>query len=145
GALFAKALARHVKVDYRLLVASAYSGFSVWHGGLAGSVPLTIATPGHFKEQDMGILGTGDTIFAAFNLLIVLALFIIVPLVNRLILPSDKDSVYVDPELLKEGEAPAASTGAGSPAVKMENSRVLSWLIGGAGVAFLFDYLVVRG
>ena len=32
GALFAKALARTVKVDYRLLVASAYSGFVVWHG-----------------------------------------------------------------------------------------------------------------
>src|SRR5690606_23381554 len=31
GALFAKALARKVKVDYRLLVASAYSGFVVWH------------------------------------------------------------------------------------------------------------------
>ncbi len=46
GALFAKALARNVQVDYRLLVASAYSGFVVWHGGLAGSIPLTIATPG---------------------------------------------------------------------------------------------------
>ena len=36
GALFAKALARQVRVDYRLLIASAYSGFVVWHGGLAG-------------------------------------------------------------------------------------------------------------
>ena len=43
GALFAKALARNTQVDYRLLVASAYSGFVVWHGGLAGSIPLTIA------------------------------------------------------------------------------------------------------
>ena len=47
GALFAKELARQVRVDYRLLVASAYSGFVVWHGGLAGSVPLAIATSGH--------------------------------------------------------------------------------------------------
>ncbi len=49
GALFAKALARRVQVDYRLLVASAYSGFVVWHGGLAGSVPLTI--PGAFHRR----------------------------------------------------------------------------------------------
>jgi len=35
GALFAKAIARQTQVDYRLLVASAYSGFVVWHGGLA--------------------------------------------------------------------------------------------------------------
>ena len=30
GALFAKAIARRIEVDYRLLVASAYSGFVVW-------------------------------------------------------------------------------------------------------------------
>ena len=54
SALFAKELARKVRVDYRLLVASAYSGFIVWHGGLAGSVPLTIATQGHFQEAKMG-------------------------------------------------------------------------------------------
>ncbi|MFP3489252.1 TIGR00366 family protein, partial [Staphylococcus sp. SIMBA_130] len=52
GALYAKELARHVKkVDYRLLIASAYSGFLVWHGGLAGSIPLTIATPDHFTAD----------------------------------------------------------------------------------------------
>lgn len=34
GAVFARALARQVQgVDYPLLVASAYSGFLVWHGG----------------------------------------------------------------------------------------------------------------
>lgn len=145
GALFAKALARYVKVDYRLLVASAYSGFLIWHGGLAGSIPLTIATPGHFQEKAMGLLGTADTIFSTFNLLIVLALFIAVPLVNRLMLPAEKDSIYVDPALLKEAELPEPPTRDASPAVKMENSRILTWLIGGAGVAFLFDYLIVRG
>ena len=37
GAIFAKEVAKKVKkVDYRLLIASAYSGFVVWHGGLSG-------------------------------------------------------------------------------------------------------------
>jgi short-chain fatty acids transporter len=54
GALFAKELARQVRVDYRLLVASAYSGFIVWHGGLAGSIPLSVATPGHPFEAVTG-------------------------------------------------------------------------------------------
>lgn len=40
GALFARELARTIRVDYRLLVASAYSGFIVWHGGLAGSIQI---------------------------------------------------------------------------------------------------------
>ncbi|WP_445768573.1 TIGR00366 family protein [Rheinheimera sp.] len=89
GALFAKALARRVKVDYRLLVASAYSGFIVWHGGLAGSIPLTIATPGHFSSAQIGIIPTSDTIFASFNLLLVALLFIAVPLVNYLANPHE--------------------------------------------------------
>lgn len=93
GALFAKALARKLRVDYRLLVASAYSGFVVWHGGLAGSIPLTIATAGHFAEAQIGIIPTSDTIFASFNLLLVLILFVVMPLVNRFMLPEDKDSI----------------------------------------------------
>ena len=41
GALFAKEIAKKVpNVDYRLLIASAYSGFIIWHGGLGGSIPL---------------------------------------------------------------------------------------------------------
>jgi len=63
GALFAKALARRIQVDYPLLIASAYSGFVIWHGGLSGSVPLTIATSGHFAEAQIGIIPTSDTIF----------------------------------------------------------------------------------
>ena len=87
GALFARELARVVRVDYRLLIAAAYSGFVVWHGGLAGSVPLTIATPDHFTEDQIGVIDTGMTIFAAFNLTIVACLFVVIPLTNRLMLP----------------------------------------------------------
>jgi len=146
GALFAKAVARQVRVDYKLLVASAYSGFLVWHGGLAGSIPLTIATEGHFAADRMGVIPTSDTIFAFFNLAIVVALFVVVPLVNRLMLPPDSESVHVDPARLAEpdtGDAPSELEN--RPAARLENSRLLSWLIGLCGIAFLFDYYVVRG
>ena len=44
GALLAKEVARRVRdVDYPLLIASAYSGFVIWHAGLSGSIPLQIA------------------------------------------------------------------------------------------------------
>ena len=47
GVIFAKEIAKKLRgVDYRLLIASAYSGFVVWHAGLSGSIPLTMATPG---------------------------------------------------------------------------------------------------
>src|SRR5690606_6294709 len=57
GALFAKELTKVVQhVDYRLLIASAYSGFLVWHGGFSGSIPLSIATPGHPFEDKIGVI-----------------------------------------------------------------------------------------
>lgn len=142
SALFAKQLARTVRVDYRLLVASAYSGFVVWHGGLAGSIPLTIATEGHFQQDKIGLIGTGDTIFSTYNLLIVLAMFVVVPLVNRLMMPDEKDSVYVDPRILEESAA--AATGDDRPAARLENSKLLAMLIGVAGLAYLFNYYAIQ-
>ena len=143
GALFAKELARLIKVDYRLLVASAYSGFVVWHGGLAGSVPLTIATEGHFSADQIGVIGTGSTIFAFFNLAIVICLFIAVPLVNRMMLPDEKDSVYVDPKLLDDEPEPVGRIT--RPAEKLENSMPLALLVGVPGLLFLLDHFLLRG
>ncbi|MCI2961598.1 MULTISPECIES: short-chain fatty acid transporter [Shewanella] len=156
GALFAKALARKVKVDYRLLVASAYSGFVVWHGGLAGSIPLTIATAGHFSEAQIGIIPTSDTIFASFNILLVAILFVVMPLVNRFMLPVDKDSIYVDPSALDDKVSePVVSAlnpenvserqPESRPADKLENSRLLGWSVGGAGLVYLGYYFWVQG
>ncbi|MDO6441020.1 MULTISPECIES: short-chain fatty acid transporter [unclassified Marinobacter] len=143
GALFAKALARQVRVHYPLLIASAYSGFIVWHGGLAGSIPLVIATDGHFTADVIGVIGTGETIFAFFNLAIIVALFIVVPLVNRLMLPPEKESVYVDPAVLDD--EPDTRVSIHRPADHLENSRTLAWLIGFSGLAFIFQYFMDGG
>lgn len=142
GALFAKELARLVRVDYRLLVASAYSGFIVWHGGLAGSIPLTIATEGHFTTDQIGVISTSSTIFAFFNLAIVVCLFIAVPLVNRLMMPDEKDSVYIDSQLLEDEPVPQGRIT--RPAEKLENSMALSLLVGVPGLLFLLDHFILR-
>ncbi|QYK12226.1 TIGR00366 family protein [Shewanella rhizosphaerae] len=143
GALFAKALARQVKVDYRLLVASAYSGFVVWHGGLAGSIPLTIATKGHFAEDKIGIIATDNTIFAGFNLALVAVLFVLIPLVNRFMLPSADESIYVDRDKLAEPEVETEAIT--RPADYLENSRLLAWAVGGAGLVYLAQYFFAAG
>tara|TARA_R110000868_G_scaffold18172_60_gene79784 strand:+ start:3343 stop:4626 length:1284 start_codon:yes stop_codon:yes gene_type:complete len=141
GALFAKELARQIKVDYRLLVASAYSGFIVWHGGLAGSIPLSIATEGHPFADLTGIIPTSQTIFSTYNLLIVAALFVVVPLVNRAMMPSEADSVYIDPALLDADDTAKPETR--TPAEFLETTPVLSMLIGAAGAAWLIQYFAV--
>ena len=143
GALFAKAIAKQTRVDYRLLVASAYSGFIVWHGGLAGSVPLTIANDGHFSEQSIGVIGTENTVFSAFNIASVVGLFIIMPLVNRYMLPSETDSVYVDPAKLDDETKQTATPT--RPAEVIEHSRLLGMGIGAVGLGYLFYYFVLSG
>lgn len=144
GALFAKALARQIRVDYRLLIAAAYSGFIVWHGGLAGSIPLVIATEGHFTQDLIGVVGTGQTIFSSFNLIIVAVLFVVVPLVNRAMLPADTESVYADPAVLGVAEDTAAPAPQ-RPAEYLENSRILMWLVGIPGLLYLGDYFLFQG
>lgn len=147
GALFARQLVRAVpSVDYRLLIASAYSGFLVWHGGISGSVPLTIATPGHFTEAMIGVVPTSQTIFAGYNLAIVLALFVAIPLANVLMLGHGGREVPLDPALLQaDDDEVVAEKPVTRPADRLENSRVLSWAVALLGLVFLASYLLERG
>lgn len=143
GALFAKTLARQTPVDYRLLVASAYSGFVVWHGGLAGSIPLTIATPGHFAESQMGVIDTTETIFSSFNLILLAILFVVIPLINRLMLPPPEESIIVEADKLADSPMPESTQH--RPADALENSMLIALLIGFAGIAYLVNYFSSGG
>ncbi|WCR11425.1 short-chain fatty acid transporter [Paracoccus stylophorae] len=145
GAIFAKELARQIRVDYRLLVAAAYSGFVIWHGGLSGSIPLTIATEGHFTADQIGVLPTSETIFAPWNLVIVIAVVIVVPLVNRLMLPLESEQVLVDPAKLDDNVAPPPVSPYATPAERLENSPILMWLIGIPGLIWLATYFAGGG
>lgn len=144
GAIFAKELARQIRVDYRLLVAAAYSGFVIWHGGLSGSIPLTIATEDHFTAEQIGVISTSQTIFSAWNLVIVVALVIAVPLVNRLMMPLEHEQVLVDPTLLGDTGRVEPRTPT-SPAERLEQSPILMWLIGVPGLIWLAMYFLGGG
>jgi len=143
GALFARHLARSVpEVDYRLLIASAYSGFIVWQGGLGGTVALTLATPDHFLSEVTGVIGTGDTVFANFNLFIILALLVVLPLLNRQMMPRRESTVTVSPELLPDEIRESTHDPAGTPAARLENSILLSQSVGVMGLVFVVYYFL---
>jgi short-chain fatty acids transporter len=147
GALYAKEMVRQVPtVNYRLLIASAYSGFIVWHGGLGGSIPLLINTPGHFTEDVIGLVPTSETIFAGYNLFIVIALFILVPIVNRMMGAQPSADETAGQEIAAEPEAePEKARTAQTPAERLENSMVISMLAGALGLAFVVYYFVTSG
>ncbi|UNU74049.1 TIGR00366 family protein [Moraxella nasovis] len=127
GAVFAKALAKKVRsVDYPLLVASAYSGFLVWHGGLSGSVPLTLSSGGETLAKLSGgaitdAIALSQTIFSTYNLVIVSLIMLIIPALNALMHP--KNPQVVNPDLIKQKVITLPPTD--TPAQKLDDSRLM--------------------
>ncbi len=150
GVIFAKEIARKLRgVDYRLLIASAYSGFVVWHAGISGSIPLTMATPGTgLKEITRGALVNpvpiSQTVLDPHNLIMVVLVIAALVLVNSLMHPKEGQVVSVDPLLLRE-EPEKLAAKPDTPAEKMENSRLLSWIISLLGLAYVVIKLFFRG
>ncbi len=147
GAVFAKSLARQVKgVDYPLLVASAYSGFLIWHGGLSGSIPLALATEGADLLRISGetittAVPVSQTIFSTLNLFIIAGLLVGLPLINMLMLP--KTPIIADPAKLIEPtpELPSVTT----PAQKIDDNRLMALLIVGLGAIYLYAHFSGSG
>ena len=147
GAVFAKALARQVKgADYPLLVASAYSGFLIWHGGLSGSIPLALATEGADLVKLSGetiqtAIPVSETLFSPLNLAIIASLLIGLPLLNMLMMP--KNPIVADPAKLKEAEVelPPRDT----PAQKLDDSRLLAYALSALGAVYLYAYFSGAG
>ncbi|MBR1660553.1 MAG: short-chain fatty acid transporter [Oscillospiraceae bacterium] len=142
GAIFAKEIAKRRRdTDYRLLIASAYSGFVVWHAGLSGSIPLDIATltdavvakTGGTLEASVPI---SETILSGWNLLICLAILIIMPLVNAKMHPAKDEVIAIDPALLVDEEPLKGPAGKKTPAQAMEGSVILSIIVFALGLGY---------
>lgn len=150
GVIFAKEIAKKLKgVDYRLLIASAYSGFVVWHAGLSGSIPLTMATPGAgLKEVTRGAVESpipiSQTILDPHNLTMVAVTILAIVIVNAMMHPKSGNVISIEPSLLYEENA-KVEVNATTPAEKMENSPVLTWIISLLGFSYLFIHLFIRG
>jgi short-chain fatty acids transporter len=147
GAVFARALARQVKgLHYPLLVASAYSGFLIWHGGLSGSIPLSLASGGaDLQRMTAGVLstpiGVEHTLFTVLNLSIIALLVIGLPILNRAMLPAMPTAA--DPELLRELKAEPMPRD--TPAQRLDDSRILGLLIVFLAAVYFVYYFATNG
>ena len=151
GAIFAREVARRLRgVDYRLLIASAYSGFVVWHAGLSGSIPLTMSTAGEsLSRATNGILTDPipitHTILHPINLIMVALTIGAIVLANSLMHPRNPMMVVaVDPALLQDDPV-AEKAAPTTPAERLENSRVLTWIITALGLTYLVVHIGFRG
>ncbi|MBO5521464.1 MAG: short-chain fatty acid transporter [Eubacterium sp.] len=152
GALLGREVAKQVKgVDYRLVIATGYSMFVIWHAGISGSIPLSLNTEANLVDGAMtntggavtALIPTTETIFAPWNLITIVVVVIALTILLGKMHPAPEDTFAVDPALLedKEREYPKPTT----PAEKIENSPVLSMIIGIAGLVYLIHYFAQKG
>lgn len=143
GALLAKEIARKVPtVDYRLLIASAYSGFVIWHAGLSGSVPLTITEPTTIGGVTFSVPIT-QTVFHPMNLLMVGAILVIMPFLNWSMHPDKEHTICVDTSLLVDEEERTYEIKC--PADRIEHSRILWVITLVMGFGYIIYYFATTG
>jgi len=145
SAILAKEIAKANKgIHYPLLVASAYSGFIIWHAGLSGSIPLSIAA----KTAVMQKFAKG-AIFSAQTLIIAAVLVVSIPLINMLMHPKKKeDIVEVNPLAFAEDsldEAPVKARKDMTPAERQENSMILAAIIVVVGLIYIVRFFAKGG
>ena len=143
---------RGIGVHYPLLVASAFSGFVVWHQGLSSSVGLTLATPGHFLESQIGIIDTSQTLFTVWNAGLAVIVLALLPFVMVALRPRTAGDISGIPEHLMHTETAPDTvpdeeerSASHTPAERLERSRLLNILIVSVGLAFLGTHIFVRG
>ena len=151
SAVFARHLARRRgDLDYPLLVASAYLGMgAVWHAGLSGSVPLLVATPGHFLAESIGLVPITETILRPFNLLLLAAVILALTVVAVAMHPSPAETRPAPPAAVASAAERAAYSSplnqSLTPAARLEQSPVLAWLLALAGILWLAVTFRARG
>ncbi|MBR9765141.1 MAG: short-chain fatty acid transporter [Rhodobacteraceae bacterium] len=136
GAVLARELVIRVRnVDYRLLVAGAYAGFMVWHGGLSGAATLIMATEDNvFQAAAGGLIPVSATIFSPLNLTLSVAVAAVL-----LATVAWAARGVSSPVTVAEAEtaAPQEEDHAPLPSVRLERSRLLGLLVAALGLGTL--------
>ncbi len=145
GALLAREVAKRVRdVDYPLLIASAYSGFVIWHAGLSGSIPLQMNAVG--GTEILGVsysAATSETIFHPMNLIMCILILILMPLINYAMHPDAEHTITVDPSLLEDEKVREYKIE--TPAEKIEHSKLLWAITLILGFLYIIYYFFQRG
>jgi len=151
SAVFVRRVARRQpRADYRLLVCCAYLGLgTLWHAGLSASMPLLVATPGHFMEAELGVIPVTRTLFHPLNLGLVAATVVVLTALAVRLQPAAGAEPLVDwervpPEALRD-EAAAPAGVRPSPAQRLEQSRAVNLLVGAAGTVWLVAWFGAKG
>ena len=150
GGLIAKFVAigcqkKSIKVHYPLIVASAYSGYVIWHMGYSSSAALFVASENHSLIDKIGILPVTETIFSSFNIFMALATLLTITILAPLMRPKDsKTIIEVDAKKLFKKEEKGIKR-ISSVAEIIENNRKISFLFGFVILFFILNTFYEKG
>ena len=93
---------KKIRVHYPLLVASAYSGYVIWHMGYSSSAALFVSSENHILKDKIGVIPVTDTIFTSFNITIAILTLFVITVINPLMRPTTKNQIAeVDTNIFK--------------------------------------------
>ena len=143
GAIIARSVAsecskKPFRIHYPLLVASAYSGFVIWHMGYSSSAALFVATPGHLLEDRIGVIPVTETILSSTNIVLALMALAIITIICPLMKPENKDIIEFNPTPVDDNNNDILDKkGASTLIEKFENHRSLNIFLGFALVSYI--------
>lgn len=149
GALLAREIAasfraKGIPVHFPLLVASAFSGFVVWHMGYSGSGPLTAATPDSFIAKQLGTtIPITQTTFSPINMIAALVTIIAISLLVYFMAP--RNTATIKELQVNLAEDTGSKDTIETPADRVDASRILTLALGLLLVAYLIIHFATGG
>ncbi|GAB3710574.1 short-chain fatty acid transporter [Nocardiopsis oceani] len=159
GPIFVRELRRHRQVDFPFLVAAAYgSAVAVLPAGLTVTVPLLINTPGHFLEEEIGLVPLTETIFhptlfGTAALLLAATVLIFTAMQPKRMRGTSLESTAPEEVDSEQRAAAGAGTGTGDKqslrslgfGARVDHSRVVAYTLVLAGAIVSVQWFTERG
>jgi short-chain fatty acids transporter len=135
-------------IHYAYIVAVAYTSMNIMANGISQAAPLLSATPGNFLEKVMGVVPITQTSLSPFMMTFLVFELICLPIIYLIIKPKKEHAVEISDELYAEftKEAPAVDKSKTmTPAQRMEQSRILTFLAGLMIMVWVVNLLITEG
>ena len=138
---------KKIKIHYPLLVASAYTGYVIWHMGYSSSAALFVASESHSLVNKIGILPVTETIFSQFNISIALLTLFSITIICPLMRPTNKQEIIeVDTKVFKKNtNLNKKIKSYRSFAEYIEHNKYFSLLLGLSLIGYIFIVYLEKG
>lgn len=146
GGVVAKKLAVQIRgIHYPAIIASAYSGFTLYGLGLSATIPVVISAEGHALEDYMGVIPLAQTLFSAPMLVLAAITLLTLPILNAYMHPKPgKEVVEYNPSVEVQDTpakvAPMEAEYGRTIAQRLNESPIVTWLIVAMAAVFAVIY-----